>query len=182
MKIKQLICVSILLPLLSVTSCSNQAPTRDNHTTLIYNNGIEDIEVSATLYQGDGYSIYIPDEGWIDKGNSFDSWGLEVAPRDVSIHIETFPDMPLEESKQTLTEKYTYYNFLEDETGWLNGYSQGSLEYNHVYMISNGKNSFAMWIAYADESVISYEARVGTEARGYSGLLRAIAESAQVYA
>lgn len=39
-------------------------PGRDAHTILIMEVEGQSEEVPATLYEGEGYSIYIPDEGW----------------------------------------------------------------------------------------------------------------------
>lgn len=40
-------------------------PGRDAHTALMMEVEGQSEEVPATLYEGEGYSIYIPDEGWV---------------------------------------------------------------------------------------------------------------------
>ncbi|WP_312940359.1 hypothetical protein [Oscillibacter sp.] len=44
---------------------SDSQPSRDAHTVLTMEVEGQAEEVPATLYEGEGYSIYIPDEGWV---------------------------------------------------------------------------------------------------------------------
>ncbi|WP_312634711.1 hypothetical protein [Oscillibacter sp.] len=69
-------------------------PGRDDHTVLMMEVEGQSEEVPATLYEGESYSIYIPDEGWVKttgelpKG-AVDQW---VSANNPEVTLTVCPD------------------------------------------------------------------------------------------
>lgn len=85
--------------------------------------------VPATLYIGQGYSIYIPDEGWrlekdVDDGIPEDTWESTVN-HDVELRVLHLGEKTLEEAKAWVTAAEDDYGLVEDKQGGLGGDGPG---------------------------------------------------------
>ena len=66
-------------------------------------------EVPATLYEGEGYSIYIPDEEWTPGEPG--EWKAE-ANSDVKLKVEFFSGKTAEEARTAILAEYDQYGFM----------------------------------------------------------------------
>lgn len=67
-------------------------------------------EMPATLYEGDGFSIYIPDEGWQIYDKEIEAPALMTAVRssDISIWVEHYEEKASDIEAHLLSEGYVY--------------------------------------------------------------------------
>ena len=87
----------------------------------------EPATLPATRYDGDGYTIYIPSEGWLMETGDEDGfptveWEPEVND-DVQLEIVVLAGKTAEEARTWLTEEKDDYDLIEDKRGGLGGTS-----------------------------------------------------------
>ena len=125
-------------------------PGRDTHTVLLTEVEGQTEEVPATLYEGEGYSIYIPDEGWtktagkLPKGAA-DQWESDFNPE---VTLTVCPD--------------------EAAGTWVEG-QQKAVVYEQKS--EDGEVAFRTWtvyMAYPDEAAEGFGARLPVMAESFA--------------
>lgn len=114
----------------SQTSSSQSAaeatqPERDAETTLTYYlEGIE-THTEATLYNGNGYSIYFPAMEWMLESQEMDGHPTQVLQsdwnEDVMLRIVELEEMDLTQAQDWIREAMPGYDLVEDAQGGLGG-------------------------------------------------------------
>lgn len=107
-------------------------------------------EVPATLYQGEGWSLYLPDTGW-EKDAEKEQW--KAAENDlVLLGVWSYPGLTAEQGRQEVLGQYgDYYGFRDlgaDNT--FSGYNGKDGQTMDVCMIAYDGGVFALWSSYPD--------------------------------
>ena len=120
--------------------------------------------VPATLYIGQGYSIYIPDEGWrmekdMDDGIPEDTWESTVNP-DVELRVLHLGEKTLEQAKAWVTAEEDDYRLIEDKQGGLGGTDEKDREVLEVRFHPSGSQMYAVLYEYPMEAAEGFGARL----------------------
>lgn len=97
-----------------------QEPATQQTELTFYVEGMEE-KAMATLYAGDGYSLYIFDEDWVyylDDGQPV--WESRFNP-DVKLSVIHLKDMPLSAAQQWVQSRFEGFDLIEDNQGGLGG-------------------------------------------------------------
>ena len=119
--------------------------------------------VPVTLYTGDGYSIYIPDEGWrleedVDDRIREECW--ESTQRDdVELRVLHLGDMTLEEAQDWMIREEDDYRLIEDKQGGL--YGEDREAYVEIRFFSGGGRMYAVAWKYPSEAAEGFGTRLG---------------------
>lgn len=121
--------------------------------------------VPATLYIGQGYSIYIPDEGWrlekdVDDGIPEDTWESTVN-HDVELRVLHLGEKTLEEAKAWVTAAEDDYGLVEDKQGGLGGTDPEDQEMMEVRFYPAGNQMYAVLYEYPVEAAEGFGTRLG---------------------
>ena len=121
--------------------------------------------VPATLYIGQGYSIYIPDEGWrmekdMDDGIPEDTWESTVN-HDVELRVLHLGEKTLEQAKAWVTAAEDDYRLIEDKQGNLGGTDEKDREVLEVRFHPSGSQMYAVLYEYPMEAAEGFGARLG---------------------
>lgn len=121
--------------------------------------------VPATLYIGQGYSIYIPDEGWklekdMDDGIPEDTWESTVN-HDVELRVLHLGEKTLEEAKAWVTAAEDDYGLVEDKQGGLGGTDPEDQEMMEVRFYPAGNQMYAVLYEYPVEAAEGFGTRLG---------------------
>ena len=121
--------------------------------------------VPATLYIGQGYSIYIPDEGWklekdMDDGIPEDTWESAVN-HDVELRVLHLGEKTLEEAKAWVTAAEDDYGLVEDKQGGLGGTDPEDQEMMEVRFYPAGNQMYAVLYEYPVEAAEGFGTRLG---------------------
>lgn len=126
-------------------------------------------DVPATLYIGQGYSLYIPDEGWElerDAEDLEESWQA-VANHEVELSVRHFRGKTAEQTRTAILADHDDYGFMDmDADGHFSGNDGKDAETMDVRLYENGDGTWAVMAEYPDEA-----------AEGYGVRLRAMAET-----
>ena len=122
-------------------------------------------EVPATLYIGQGYSIYIPDEGWrlekdMDDGIPEDAWESTVN-HDVELRVLHLGEKTLEQAKAWVMAEEDDYRLIEDKQGGLDGTDEHDREVLEVRFYPSGSQMYAVLYEYPMEAAEGFGARLG---------------------
>ena len=153
----------------STTAAEDRNPTaeelgREEKTDLVFTvEGMEEA-VPATLYTGQGYSIYIPDEGWrlerdMDDSIPEDTWESTVN-HDVELRVLHLGEKTLEEAKTWVTAAEDDYRLIEDKQGNLGGTDQEDREMMEVRFHRSGSQMYAVLYEYPLEAAEGFGARL----------------------
>lgn len=153
----------------STTAAEDRNPTaeelgREEKTDLVFTvEGMEEA-VPATLYTGQGYSIYIPDEGWrlerdMDDSIPEDTWESTVN-HDVELRVLHLGEKTLEEAKTWVTAAEDDYRLIEDKQGNLGGTDQEDREMMEVRFHPSGSQMYAVLYEYPLEAAEGFGARL----------------------
>ena len=153
----------------STTAAEDRNPTaeelgREEKTDLVFTvEGMEEA-VPATLYTGQGYSIYIPDEGWrlerdMDDSIPEDTWESTVN-HDVELRVLHLGEKTLEEAKTWVTAAEDDYRLIEDKQGNLGGTDQEDREMMEVRFHPSGSQMYAVLCEYPLEAAEGFGARL----------------------
>ena len=120
--------------------------------------------VPATLYIGQGYSIYIPDEGWrlekdMDDGIPEDTWESTVN-HDVELRVLHLGEKTLEQAKAWVTAAEDDYRLIEDKQGGLGGTDEKEREMMEVRFYPSGSQMYAVLYEYPMEAAEGFGARL----------------------
>lgn len=121
--------------------------------------------VPATLYIGQGYSIYIPDEGWrlekdVDDGIPEDTWESTVN-HDVELRVLHLGEKTLEQAQEWVTAEEDDYRLIEDKQGGLGGTDEEDREVMEVRFYPSGSQMYAVLYEYPMEAAEGFGARLG---------------------
>lgn len=120
--------------------------------------------VPATLYIGQGYSIYIPDEGWrlekdMDDGIPEDTWESTVN-HDVELRVLHLGEKTLEQAQEWVTAEEDDYRLIEDKQGGLGGTDEEDREVMEVRFYPSGSQMYAVLYEYPMEAAEGFGARL----------------------
>ena len=130
--------------------------------------------VPATLYIGQGYSIYIPDEDWrlekdVDDGIPEEKWESTVND-DVELRVLHLGEKTLEEAKAWVTAEEDDYRLIEDKQGGLNGTDEKDREMLEVRFYPSGSQMYAVLYEYPMEAAEGFGARLGQIAESFEAM------------
>ena len=153
----------------SVETAADRAPTaeelgREERMDMAFSVEGETEMVPATLYIGQGYSIYIPDEGWrlekdVDDGIPEETWESTVS-HDVELRVLHLGEKTLEEARAWVTAAEDDYRLIEDKQGGLGGTDGEDRETLEVRFYPSGTQMYAVLYEYPTEAAEGFGARL----------------------
>ena len=138
--------------------------SRDETTDLRFMvEGMEEL-VPATLYIGQGYSIYIPNEGWrleedINEGIQIDTWE-SVINDDVELSVLHLGERTLDQAKDWIITEEEDFIFTEDEQGNLVGTDGEDQKIIAVIFYSADNALYAVQYTYPIEAAEGFGTRL----------------------
>ena len=128
--------------------------------------------VPVTLYIGQGYSIYIPDEGWrlekdVEDGIPEEKWESTVND-DVELRVLHLGEKTLEQAKAWVTAEEDDYRLIEDKQGGLGGTDEKDREVLEVRFHPSGSQMYAVLYEYPMEAAEGFGARLGQIAETFA--------------
>ena len=115
-------------------------------------------EVPATLYEGEGYSIYIPDEEWTPGEPG--EWNA-AANSDVELKVEFFSGKTAEEARTAILAEYDQYGFMDaDDDGHFTGTDGEASKTMGVWLTKSDGGTYAVLGTYPDEAAEGFGARL----------------------
>ena len=141
---------------------------REEKTNLAFTVEGETELVPVTLYIGQGYSIYIPDEGWrlekwVDDGIPEDTWE-SVVNDDVELTVLHLGEKTLAEAQGWVKAEEDDYQLVEDKQGGLGGTDAGDREMLEVRFHPSGSSMYAVLYKYPMEAAEGFGTRLGVMA------------------
>ena len=120
--------------------------------------------VPATLYIGQGYSIYIPDEGWrlekdMEDGVPEEKWESTVNS-DVELRVLHLGEKTLEQAQEWVTAEEDNYRLIEDKQGGLGGTDAEDREVLEVRFHPAGTQMYAVAYQYPVPASEGFGARL----------------------
>lgn len=128
--------------------------------------------VPVTLYIGQGYSIYIPDEGWrlekdVEDGIPEEKWESTVND-DVELRVLHLGEKTLEQAKAWVTAEEDDYRLIEDKQGGLGGTDEKDREVLEVRFHPSGSQMYAVLYEYPMEAAEGFGARLSQIAETFA--------------
>ena len=141
---------------------------REEKTNLAFTVEGETELVPVTLYIGQGYSIYIPDEGWrlekwVDDGIPEDVWE-SVINDDVELTVLHLGEKTLAEAQAWVKAEEDDYQLVEDKQGGLGGTDEKDREMLEVRFHTSGSTMYAVLYKYPMEAAEGFGTRLGVMA------------------
>lgn len=141
---------------------------REEKTNLAFTVEGETELVPVTLYIGQGYSIYIPDEGWrlekwVDDGIPEDVWE-SVINADVELTVLHLGEKTLAEARGWVKAEEDDYQLVEDKQGGLGGTDEKDREMLEVRFHTSGSTMYAVLYKYPMEAAEGFGTRLGVMA------------------
>ena len=141
---------------------------REEKTNLAFTVEGETELVPVTLYIGQGYSIYIPDEGWrlekwVDDGIPEDVWE-SVINDDVELTVLHLGEKTLAEAQDWVKAEEDDYQLVEDKQGGLGGTDEKDREMLEVRFHTSGSTMYAVLYKYPMEAAEGFGTRLGVMA------------------
>ena len=120
--------------------------------------------VPVTLYIGQGYSLYIPDEGWrlekdTEDGVPEDTWESTVNG-DVELRVLHLGEKTPEQAREWVTAEEDDYRLIEDKQGNLGGTDAEDREVLEVRFHPAGTQMYAVVYRYPMEAAEGFGARL----------------------
>ena len=153
----------------SVETAADRNPTaaelgREERMDMAFSVEGETEMVPATLYIGQGYSLYIPDEGWrleqdMDDGIPEDTWESTVN-HDVELQVLHLGEKTLEQAKAWVTAAEDDYRLIEDKQGGMGGTDEEDREMMEVRFYPSGTQMYAVLYEYPMEAAEGFGARL----------------------
>ena len=138
--------------------------SRDETTDLRFMvEGMEEL-VPATLYIGQGYSIYVPNEGWrlekdINEGIQIDTWESAVND-DVELCVLHLGERTLDQAQDWIITEEEDFIFTEDEQGNLAGTDREDQKNIAVIFYSSDNAMYAVQYTYPIEAAEGFGTRL----------------------
>lgn len=153
----------------SPVSPEPETPARAEQVDLTFFVEGEEEALPATLYVGDGYSLYIPDEDWdgpeqsTENGVPTDTW-VSAFNSDVALSVSRYGDMTVTEARDAFAQSSGYE--FEDLMGGspddpLTGTNEKG-EYLSFFVTAGGADSYAVSWRYPAEAAEGFGARLPT--------------------
>ena len=141
---------------------------REETTELAFTVEGETELIPVTLYIGQGYSIYIPSEGWrlekwVDDGIPEDTWE-SIVNDDVELTVLHLGEKTLEEAQSWVKAEEDDYQLVEDKQGGLGGTDAGDREMLEVRFHPSGSSMYAVLYKYPMEAAEGFGTRLGVMA------------------
>ena len=139
-----------------------QEPATQQTELTFYVEGMEE-KAMATLYAGDGYSLYIFDENWVyylDDGQPV--WESRFNP-DVKLSVIHLKDMPLSAAQQWVQSRFEGFDLIEDNRGGLGGTNAEGIMAD-VRLISSEDDVYALCCVYPLEAAEGFGTRLAVMA------------------
>lgn len=138
---------------------------REETTEMVFSVEGETETIPATLHIGQGYSIYIPDEGWrlekdVDDGIPEEKWESTVND-DVELRILHLGEKTLAGAQAWVTAEEDDYRLIEDKQGGLGGTDAEDREMLEVRFHSAANAMYAVLYKYPVEAAEGFGARLG---------------------
>lgn len=139
-----------------------QEPATQQTELTFYVEGMEE-KAMATLYAGDGYSLYIFDEDWVyylDDGQPV--WESRFNP-DVKLSVIHLKDMPLSVAQGWVQLRFEGFDLIEDNRGGLGGTNAEGIMAD-VRLIPSGDDVYALCCVYPLEAAEGFGTRLAVMA------------------
>ncbi|MCI7726939.1 MAG: M56 family metallopeptidase [Clostridiales bacterium] len=139
-----------------------QEPATQQTELTFYLEGMEE-KAMATLYAGDGYSLYIFDENWVyylDDGQPV--WESRLNP-DVKLSVIHLKDMPLSVAQGWVRLRFEGFDLIEDNQGGLGGTNAEGIMAD-VRLISSEDDVYALCCVYPLEAAEGFGTRLAVMA------------------
>ena len=141
---------------------------REETTELAFTVEGETELIPVTLYIGQGYSIYIPDEGWrlekwVDDGIPEDTWE-SVVNDDVELTVLHLGEKTLEQAQAWVKAEEDDYQLVEDKQGGLGGTDTEDREVLEVRFHPAGNAMYAVLYKNPMEAAEGFGTRLGVMA------------------
>ena len=139
-----------------------QEPATQRTELTFYVEGMEE-RAMATLYAGDGYSLYIFDEDWVyylDDGQPV--WESRFNP-DVKLSVIHLKDMPLSVAQGWVQLRFEGFDLIEDNRGGLGGTNAEGIMAD-VRLIPSGDDVYAVSSIYPMEAAEGFGTRLAVMA------------------
>ena len=141
---------------------------REETTELAFTVEGETALIPVTLYIGQGYSIYIPSEGWrlekwVDDGIPEDVWE-SVINDDVELTVLHLGEKTLAEAQAWVKAEEDDYQLVEDKQGGLGGTDEKDREMLEVRFHTSGSTMYAVLYKYPMEAAEGFGTRLGVMA------------------
>ena len=129
--------------------------------------GLEET-VPADLHIGQGYSIYIPYEGWqleedVEDGVPRETWE-SILNDDVELTVLHLGERTLEQAQDWVRAEEDGYQLIEDKQGGLGGTDTGGLEMLEVRFHPSGSGMYAVLYKCPMEAAEGFGTRLGVMA------------------
>lgn len=162
MKRSGLVILLALASLLSACAAAREDARPETGELALLLEGTEE-HLPVNLWQGEGFSVYLPAEGW--EQDEENVWRPEEQP-EVAFFVRTYEETGEQELWQRLARDFASYGFLPPEDDVCVGY--------------DAVNAMTMWVRLAEESGVCYAvcAQYPTESSGeYGDCLQRLAET-----
>ena len=139
-----------------------QEPATQQTELTFYVEGMEE-RAMATLYAGDGYSLYIFDEDWVyylDDGQPV--WESRFNP-DVKLSVIHLKDMPLSVAQGWVRRRFEGFDLIEDNQGGLGGTNAENIMAD-VRLIPSQDDVYAVCCVYPLEAAEGFGTRLAVMA------------------
>ena len=121
----------------------------------------------ATLYAGDGYSLYILDEDWVYSSEDGQPvWESRLNP-EVRLSVTNLSDTSLSAAQQWVRRRFEGFDLIEDNRGGLGGTNSEGIMAD-VRLISSGDGVYAVCCVYPLEAAEGFGARLAVMADTFS--------------
>lgn len=149
--------------------------TREQNTTLTYFPEGEETSVDVSLYSGDGYSIYMPSEGWnfeseLDDGLPVQTWENQLN-HDVELEVVYLAGQDLKKAQSWVQAEEDDYRLTEEQGGGLTGKDAEDRELLEVRFFEAEQGTYVLMEHYPEEA-----------AEGFGTLLGVLADTMEVTA
>lgn len=152
-----------------------ETPARAEQVDLTFFVEGEEEALPATLYVGDGYSLYIPDEDWdgpeqsAESGVPTDTW-VSAFNSDVALSVSRYGDMTVTEARDAFAQSSGYE--FEDLMGGspddpLTGTNEKAEYLSFFVAAGGGADSYAVSWRYPAEAAEGFGARLPTIAETF---------------
>lgn len=138
-------------------------PERAAETTLTYYLEGMETHTEATLYSGNGYSIYLPAMEWMLESQEMDGHPAQVLQsdwnEDVMLRIVELEGMDLAQAQNWIREAMPGYDLLEDAQGGLGG-SNAKSQMLDVRLCPTDDTVYALMLQYPLEAAEGFGTRL----------------------
>ena len=131
-----------------------------------YVEGLEET-LPATLYIGEGYSLYIPNDEWTHYTGNLDyqpvqTWESHDNP-EVELQILTLNGMTLTQAQEWIKDEFSDYTLIEDNRGGLGG-TDAENNMADIRFVASGDAVYAICCLYPMEAAEGFGARLSVMA------------------